>query len=80
MVQAYCMTDRKNVEMIDPHEEMAKNGKPRLIGKCPICKGSVFKFIKTTAVKSSHVKTQMQKHAATHAKKAHSGHKSHKKH
>lgn len=69
MVRAYCMVDKQIVEMSDPQEEMAKNGRPRLIGKCPICKGNIYKFMKTDDLKSAHVRSQVQKHAASYSKK-----------
>lgn len=37
MVQAYCVKDRKMVEMKDPKEITLKNGRTAMQGVCPHC-------------------------------------------
>ncbi len=37
MVQAYCVKDRKMVEMKNPREITLKNGRPAMQGECPHC-------------------------------------------
>ncbi|MFV2063511.1 MAG: DUF5679 domain-containing protein [Chloroflexota bacterium] len=44
MVEAYCVKDKKKVEIVDPQKITMKNGKPATKGTCPICKGSVFRI------------------------------------
>lgn len=44
MVQAYCMKDRKKVEVVNPVQVSLKNGRPAIQGKCPACGGKVFKI------------------------------------
>lgn len=34
---AYCVKDRKMVEMKDPHEITMKNGRKAMQGTCPTC-------------------------------------------
>ena len=44
MAQAYCVKDKKYVEVVDPQQITMKNGKPALQGTCPECGGKVFKI------------------------------------
>jgi DNA polymerase II large subunit len=37
MVQAYCVKDRKMVEMKNAKEITLKNGRPAMQGECPHC-------------------------------------------
>jgi len=37
MVQAYCVKDRKMVEMKNAKEITLKNGRPAMQGECPEC-------------------------------------------
>lgn len=37
MVEAYCVKDRKKVEIKDPQEKTLKNGRKAIQGKCPEC-------------------------------------------
>ena len=36
-VEAYCVKCKAKKEMVDPKEEVTKNGKPITKGKCPTC-------------------------------------------
>ncbi|MBA3795922.1 MAG: hypothetical protein H0X20_01690 [Chloroflexi bacterium] len=44
MAEAYCVRDKKKVEIQDPQQITMKNGKPATKGTCPECKGSVFRI------------------------------------
>ena len=44
MAEAYCVKDKKKVEIKDPVAITMKNGKPALEGKCPVCGTKVFKI------------------------------------
>jgi hypothetical protein len=44
MVQAYCMKDRKKVEIKNPRNVTLKNGRPAVQGVCPICGTKVFRI------------------------------------
>ncbi|MEX1113000.1 MAG: DUF5679 domain-containing protein [Patescibacteria group bacterium] len=44
MVQAYCVKERKKVEMKDPKEVTLKNGRPAVSGVCPDCGTKLFKI------------------------------------
>ena len=44
MVQAYCMKDRKKVEIKNPKNVTLKNGRPAVQGVCPICGTKVFRI------------------------------------
>ena len=44
MAQAYCVKDKKKVEIKDPQAITMKNGKPATKGTCPDCGGSVFRI------------------------------------
>ncbi|HEX9989042.1 MAG TPA: DUF5679 domain-containing protein [Chloroflexia bacterium] len=37
MVQAYCVKDRKMVDMKDPQQITLKNGRSAMQGTCPEC-------------------------------------------
>ena len=41
MAEAYCKTDKKMVEVLNPQRITLKNGKPALQGACPECGGKV---------------------------------------
>lgn len=41
---AYCMRDRKKVEIQKPKAIVHPNGKHAITGKCPICGGKVFRM------------------------------------
>jgi DNA polymerase II large subunit len=44
MAEAYCVKDKKKVEVQNPQQITMKNGKPALQGTCPVCGGKVFKI------------------------------------
>lgn len=44
MTQAYCVKERKKVEMKDPKEITMKNGRPAVQGVCPDCGTKLFKI------------------------------------
>ena len=44
MAEAYCVKDKKKVEVLNPQRITMKNGKPALQGTCPICGGKVFRI------------------------------------
>ena len=44
MAEAYCVRDKKKVEIQDPQQITMKNGKPATKGTCPICGNSVFRI------------------------------------
>ena len=43
-LQAYCVKDKRKVEVQNPQRITMKNGKPALQGTCPICGNKVFKI------------------------------------
>ena len=43
-MQAYCMKDRKKVEIKNPRQVTLKNGRPAVQGVCPICGTKVFRI------------------------------------
>jgi len=43
-MQAYCMKDRKKVEIQNPKNVTLKNGRPAVQGTCPICGTKVFRI------------------------------------
>ena len=43
-MQAYCVKDRKKVEVKNPRSITMKNGKPAIQGVCPICGTKVFRI------------------------------------
>ena len=49
MAEAYCVKDKKKVEVVNPQKITMKNGKPAISGTCPICGGKVFKIGGLTA-------------------------------
>ena len=44
MAEAYCVKDKRKVEVVNPQRITMKNGKPALQGTCPICGSKVFKI------------------------------------
>jgi hypothetical protein len=50
-MEAYCLKERKKVEMKDPRQITMKNGKPATQGVCPNCGTKIFKIGKSVAVK-----------------------------
>ena len=46
-LQAYCMKDRKKVEIKNPRAITMKNGRPATQGVCPICGTKVFRIGKS---------------------------------
>jgi hypothetical protein len=44
MAEAYCVKDKRKVEVLNPQRITIKNGKAALQGTCPICGGKVFKI------------------------------------
>ena len=44
MAEAYCVRDKKKVEIQNPVKITMKNGKPATKGTCPICGNSVFRI------------------------------------
>jgi hypothetical protein len=44
MATAYCMKDRKKVEIKDAKQITLKNGRPAMQGVCPICGTKVFRI------------------------------------
>lgn len=53
MVKAYCLKERKHVEVVDPQYALNKIGKPALTGKCASCGGKVSKLLKASEVPDS---------------------------
>ncbi len=43
-MQAYCVKDRKKVEIKNPKAITMKNGRPETQGVCPICGTKVFRI------------------------------------
>ncbi len=43
-MQAYCVKDRKKVEIKNPRAIKMKNGRPATQGICPICGTKVFRI------------------------------------
>jgi hypothetical protein len=44
MAEAYCVKDKKKVEIKNPVAITMKNGKPATQGTCPVCGGKVFRI------------------------------------
>ena len=44
MAEAYCVKDKRKVEVVNPQRITMKNGKPALQGTCPICGNKVFRI------------------------------------
>jgi hypothetical protein len=47
-MEAFCLKERKKVEMKDPKQITMKNGKPATQGICPTCGTKIFKIGKST--------------------------------
>ena len=45
-VEAYCMRCRARRVMVNPRRVILKNKRPAMRGTCPVCGGSMFRFIK----------------------------------
>jgi hypothetical protein len=43
-MQAYCVKDRKKVDIKNPKAIKMKNGRPATMGTCPICGTKVFRI------------------------------------
>jgi hypothetical protein len=43
-MQAYCVKDKKMVEVKHPKAITMKNGRPATTGTCPICGNKVFRI------------------------------------
>ncbi len=50
-MEAFCLKERKKVEMKDPRQITMKNGKPATQGVCPNCGTKIFKIGKAIAIK-----------------------------
>jgi hypothetical protein len=44
MAEAYCVKDKKKVEIQNPVKVELKNGKPATKGTCPTCGGNVMRI------------------------------------
>ena len=44
MTEAYCVKDKKKVEIQSAQKITMKNGKPATQGTCPVCGGKVFRI------------------------------------
>ena len=44
MAEAYCVKDKKKVEVQNAEQVTMKNGKPALKGTCPVCGGKVYRI------------------------------------
>jgi hypothetical protein len=44
MTEAYCVKDKKKVEIQSPQSITMKNGKPAVTGTCPQCGTKVFRI------------------------------------
>jgi len=44
MVQAFCVKDKKKVEIKNPIQVKMKNGRPAVKGTCPICGSTVYRI------------------------------------
>ena len=44
MTEAYCVKDKKKVEIQGAQKITMKNGKPATQGTCPVCGGQVFRI------------------------------------
>lgn len=44
MAEAYCVKDKKKVEVQNAQKITMKNGKAALQGTCPLCGGKVFRI------------------------------------
>ena len=43
-MEAYCVKDKRKVEIKNPKQVKLKNGKPATSGVCPICGTKVFRI------------------------------------
>ncbi len=43
-MEAYCVKDKKKVEIQNAQAITMKNGKPATQGTCPVCNGKVFRI------------------------------------
>ena len=43
-MEAYCVKDKKKVEMVNPKAVTLKNGRKAYKGNCPKCGGKVFRI------------------------------------
>ncbi len=43
-MQAYCVKDKKMVDIKNPKSITMKNGRPAVTGTCPICGNKVFRI------------------------------------
>ena len=48
-MQAYCVKDRKKVEIKNPEKVTLPNGRTAVKGQCPICGTTVYTFVKSKA-------------------------------
>jgi len=46
MAEAYCVKCKGKKVMVDPKPTVSKNGRPRISGTCPDCKGKLSLFVK----------------------------------
>jgi hypothetical protein len=44
VAEAYCVKDKKKVEIQNAQQITMKNGKPAIQGTCPVCGGKVFRI------------------------------------
>ena len=44
MVQAFCVKEKKKVEIKNPTSVKLKNGRPAIKGTCPVCGGTVYRI------------------------------------
>jgi hypothetical protein len=44
VAEAYCVKDKKKVEVQNAQKITMKNGKPAIQGTCPVCGGKVFRI------------------------------------
>jgi len=44
VAEAYCVKDKRKVEIQNPQSITMKNGKPAIKGTCPMCGNSVFRI------------------------------------
>lgn len=77
MVQAFCPKCKKMVAATDVKYVLTKNGRPRVAGKCPVCKGSASSFIKVADAPES-LRKQIAAKKGGASKSAKGSHKSRK--
>jgi hypothetical protein len=44
VAEAYCVKDKKKVQIRNPQSITMKNGKPAVTGTCPLCGTKVFRI------------------------------------